>query len=609
MSEQTHSWFTPANPPPHAEAGVSEQPDSWFTPADPPPHWDPERADPNRYADPAVQQVQYWPPHADAHPSPDPAGGNYGYGPVQQVVVPGTESDRYKGQFDQRPGQGYDVPVAEKAAYEIPQTPESGWSAAPSRRRRWIGRLLLLGVLVMQALLSLRLSNTASPDEAVNLVVGRQEFDHLTHGTAVTTDLVDRVSGSPSLYPVLAGAADKFDGLTGARLLSLLFSLVATALLYSLTRRMFNERVAACAAGTYAVLQSTVVVGFYASPDALALMLVALAAWIIVYTDRAPAAVVLTAAPATALAVAVEHASVVTLPTLLLLAVHTAWPYKGPAKGILRGVVLGAGIAVLLLIPGALTGISGGTLDRGQGSENALTILSTSAKWSGLFVLLACGGAIAWVRRERMNEAVDMDSVPGSPLRRAALGLTLCATALLVPLVQADLHTSAAMFRHVSFGLLLASPMAGLGITRLIGAHFRHPQLGIIVWVLMLALGISQSTQRFETWPGSGPLVDVLRAHATPKGHYLTDVVGIPEYDLRSVTTPRQWTAVGARSAGDVARGSYDLILLDVSSGTGDAQDQAVTGAIRTGGHYRLIAQLPYRSSGATGTYRVYVKQ
>lgn len=589
---------------------MNEQTDSWFSPASPPPDWDPAQADPNRYADPAMQQVQYHPTgyaHPDLIPSPR-SGAAPAAEPVQAppTVVPGTESDLYEGQFDEQ----HEAPLAEKAAYEIPESPETGWSAAPSRRRRWIGRILLLGVLAMQALLSLRLPDSASPEETVNLVVGRQEYAHLLNGTAVTTDLVDRVPGSAVLYPALAGAADKIHGLVGARLLSLLFALVATALLYSLTRRMFNERVASCAAAAYAVLQSSVVVGYYASPDALALMLVALAAWIVVYTDRAPALAVLVAVVPAALAAAADHTSVLVLPTLLLLAVHTAWPYKGPAKGILRGVVLGVGITAVLLVTGVLTDIREGTLSRGRGSENALDILSTSAQWSGLFLLLACGGAIAWVRRERMNEAVDMDSVPGSPLRRAALGLTLCATAALVPLLQAQLHTSAGMFRHVAFGLLLAAPLAGLGMTRMIGAHFRHPQLGILIWVLMLALGISQSAERSEDWTSSGSLAEVLRAHVDSKGTYLTEVDGLPQYYLDSVTTPGQWISLRAGQADEVRKGRYGLILLDtVSSDAGTARDKAVTDAIRTGGHYRLVAQLPHRVTGESGVYRVYVKQ
>jgi dolichyl-phosphate-mannose-protein mannosyltransferase len=588
---------------------VTERTDSWFSPASPPPQWDPAQADPNRYTDPELQQVHYRRPAAPFYPAADPVHTQavaMAPVPAPADVVPGTESNRYEGQFDEE----REAPAFETAPYEIPQTPESGWSAAPSRRRRWIGRILLLGVLAMQALLSLRLSSGASPEEAVNLVVGRQEYDHLVSGTAVTTDLVHRVPGSAVLYPVLAGAADHFHGLAAVRLLSLLFALITTALLYSLTRRMFNERVASCAAAAYAVLQSTVVVGYYASPDSLALMLIALAAWIVVYTDRALAPVVLAAAPAAALAAAVEHTSVLVLPTLLLLAVHTAWPYKGPAKGILRGVLLGAGIAAPLVATGVSSAIKGGTLSRGQGTESALGILNTSAHWSGLFLLLAVGGAIAWVRRERMNESVDMDSIPGSPLRRAALGLTLCATAALVPLLQAQWHTSSGMFRHIAFGLLLAAPLTGLGITRMIGAHFRHPQLGILAWVVMLALGISQSSQRFESWPDTENLAQILRSHVNAKGTYLSEVEGVPEYYLGSLTTPRQWISLEDGSAGDVSKGRYGLIVLDtVESGAGTAQEKAVTQAVRTGGHYRLIAQLPYRVNGKPRVYRVYVKQ
>ncbi|MFE9127851.1 glycosyltransferase family 39 protein [Streptomyces sp. NPDC007148] len=593
---------------------MNEQTDSWFSPASPPPHWDPAQADPNRYADPSLQQVQYQPPADFQHyyqAAPDQTHARpLATAPVPTAppaAVPGTESDRYEGQF----GKPYkEASAFETAPYEIPETPETGWSAAPSRRRRWIGRILLIGVLAMQALLSFGLSSGASPEEAINLVVGRQEYAHLADGTAVTTDLVDRVPGSASLYPVLAGAVDKLGGLSAVRLLSLLFALAATALLYSLTRRMFNERVAACAAAAYAVLQSTIVVGYYASPDALALMLVALAAWIVVYTDRANGFVVLVAAPVAALAAAVDHTAVLVLPTVLLLAVHTAWPYKGPAKGLLRGIVLGVGIAAPLLVTGAFGAIKDSTLTRGQGDEGAWDILTTSAQWSGLFLLLACGGAVAWVRRERMNEAVDMDSVPGSPLRRAALGLTLCATAALIPLLQAQLHTSEGMFRHIAFGLLLAAPLTGLGITRMIGAHFRHPQLGILAWVLMLALGISQSGQRFESWPDSNNLAEVLRPHVNARGTYLSEVEGVPEYYLGSRTSPGQWVSLADGRVGDVTKGRYGAIVLDtVTSGAQSAREKAVTQAVRIGGHYRLIAQLPYRDNGKHRVYRVYVKQ
>ncbi|WP_127358526.1 glycosyltransferase family 39 protein [Actinacidiphila soli] len=569
---------------------MNREADSWFSPTSPPPAWVDEHGGPVPYYPPAPVHVQVAPPVVPDRYEPDQ------YLPDQYLPDP------YEAE-----------PAEEKAAYEIPETPETGWSGAPSRRRRWIGRIVLAGVLLIQAALSLSLGNTADFAEAASLVLGRQELDHLLNGLAVTTDLVHGYPGSPSLYPVLAGAAEKVYGLTGARLLSLLFALAATALVYSLTRRLFNERVAICGAGAYAVLQSTVVVGYYVSPDALAILLVAFAVWIVVYTNRAPVAAVLAAAPVAALAAAVEHAAVLVLPTLLLLAVLTSWPL--PTKGLLRGLLLGAGTLGLLTVTGALSSIRNGTFARGQGTESALAILTTSAQWSGLFLLVACGGAVAYLRRARMYEVVDAKIVDSAPLRRAALGLTLCATAVLVPLLQAQLHTSAAMFRHIGLGLLFAAPLAGVGITRMVGAHFRQPQLGILVWVLMLALGISQSTLRFESWPDSTPLVGVLRAHVSAKGHYLSEVEGVPQYYLRDVTAPTQWTSVralgAAGTAAAVKKGYFGLIVLD--SGPTATEDKAVTTAlttaIRSSARYRLIAQLPYHVSGGSGTYRVYVKQ
>ena len=513
------------------------------------------------------------------------------------------------------------------AGYEIPVTPGTGWSAAPSRRRFWIGRALILGVLFIQAALSLRLGGTADEGEAVSLVVGHNELQHLLHGTPVTTDLVHQMSGAPWLYPVLAGYADSLDGLAGARLLSLLFSLAGTAVLYSLSRRLFNERVAVCGAGAYAVLQSTVIVGFYASSDAMAVFLVALAAWIIVYTDRSTAAAVLLAAPVAALAVGTEYASALALPGLIALAVLASWPHRGLGGGLLRGLLLAVGSLGLLFALGsathALTGMSTGTLARHQGTETVGSILWDAAQWSGLFLAVALAGGASYIRRERMNEVPDAEHQPSSRAQRTLLVLALCATAVIVPCYQAQLHSSTAMYRHIGLGLLFAAPLAGLGVTRLVGAHFRQPQLGILVWVLMLALGVSQSTHSFQSRPDTNQLLVALRQHTNDKGRYLTEVDGLPEYYLSDITSAGQWTSAkagvdyrdskGVRyrgAAGEVAAardGWFDVIVLD--SGSPIAQQRSLVSAVTGGGHYRLLAQLPYRSStGASRTYQIYLK-
>ena len=109
-----------------------------------------------------------------------------------------------------------------------------------------------------------------------------------------------------------------------------------------------------------------------------------------------------------------------------------------------------------------------------------------------------------------------MDEVPrmkrdGSRPRpwRLALGLLLCGTALLAPAYQMHLHTSVSLHKHIGYGLLFTAPMAGVGLSRMVGAHFRYPQLAILAWVTLLALGITQSQELYHPrsaadW-GSGP--------------------------------------------------------------------------------------------------------
>ncbi len=516
-------------------------------------------------------------------------------------------------------------PSPPKSAYQVPPVPETGWSSAQSRRRIWVGRALLLGVLVIQAALSLRLHNTAFEDEALYLYAGQQEVSHLLHGTPLMGGYANYFSGSPWLYPVLAGAVNMWLGLTGARLLSLAFMLGCTVLLYALTRRLFNERVALCAVALYAVLQPTIVLGYFATYDAPALFLTALAAWIVVRLDRAPPAAVLLAAPVAVLAALTKYAAALFVPTVVLLAVIVAWRHQGP-RALLRGLLLVLGIGVLLLV-GVLfghvfTGVQATTTARAQGTDSLSSILAKSAQWGGGVFAVACGGAVAYVWRERMFEAPTAQSATSSRRWRAALAALLCATALLAPAYQAHLHTSVSLFKHMGFGLWFAAPVAGVGITRLVGAHFRQPQLGILAWVVLLALGISQSTWRYSTWPNSAELIAVLRQHVNGQGRYLTEAANVPTYYLSGVTSPDQWTTTynidyvdpeGVTRDGDdgyraaIQDGYFNLVVLDGET-TPDT-DRVIKAALMSDGQYRLIARLPYTTAGGPGAYLVYQRE
>ena len=87
-------------------------------------------------------------------------------------------------------------------------------------------------------------------------------------------------SGSPVIYPPLGALADSAGGLAAARILSLCFMLAATSLLWATTGRLYGQRAALLAAGLFATLAGTQFLGAFATFDAMALFLLALAAWL-----------------------------------------------------------------------------------------------------------------------------------------------------------------------------------------------------------------------------------------------------------------------------------------------------------------------------------------
>ncbi|MET9606561.1 glycosyltransferase family 39 protein [Streptomyces sp. NPDC006512] len=500
----------------------------------------------------------------------------------------------------------------------MPETPESAWSL-DSRRSTLLGRGLLLCVLLVQAGLSLRLRGTAFQDEALYIAAGHYELANLRDGTPLPVDFAAYFSGHPKLYPVLAAAVDTHFGLTGVRLVSLLFMLGATTLLYALTHRMFNVRAAIGAAALFSVVQATMILGNFATYDAAAVFLLALSAWAVVRTGRMNALAVLLAAPPAALAFGVKYASGLYLPTLVVLAVLTAYRHRG-VRALGRGAVLGAGVAALLgagyVLSGPLGGISGTTTDRAKGTDSAFTLLQHSAEWGGLLFLAALGGSVAYTVRARMGE---MPWVPGTTpgrLRRASLGLLLTGTALLAPAYQVHLQTEVSLYKHVGFGLLFAAPMAGLGMARLVGPHFRHPQLGIMLYVATLTFGMVQA-QQYYSFPDSRAMTQFLRTVVDDKGVYLAEEQEVPGYYLRDVTDWGQWQNTyvmdyKGKSGPEAFRaavldGHFHAIVLH--GGVTPQTAAVVEEALRGNSRYRLAAVLPFTTSSGEHDYRIWVRR
>jgi Dolichyl-phosphate-mannose-protein mannosyltransferase len=416
-------------------------------------------------------------------------------------------------------------------------------------RRVWVSRGVLVLIMVLQAALTLRMSNTAFEDEGLYLYVGHLEIRHLLHGVALQGDYPSYFSGAPVLYPVLGALADSIGGLAAARALSLLEMLAVTGLIYSLSRRLFNERVALCAAVVYAVTEPALYLGRLATYDATALLLLTLATWLVVRFSAQARPLCLLAAPVLVLAVATKYATLLFVPSVIGLAGLVASPRLG-RKTLVTSAALGAATVALLVGvaylagPDYLTGFKFTTFDRFEGTTSTQSLLWDAAQWIGVPFLLAVIGAVGWVARP-FTDRSERVGPGGSRARRALLGGLMAGSALLAPIEQIRIHTETSLYKHVGFGLMLAAPIAGVGLARIIGDHFRRTQIGIAIWGASLAIGMTCANNLFDSWPDSSVFVADLARYVQPGDRYLVEVEEVPIYYLRANpgAQPRQFTS------------------------------------------------------------------
>ncbi|MFE4654896.1 ArnT family glycosyltransferase [Streptomyces sp. NPDC056707] len=525
------------------------------------------------------------------------------------------------------PDPGYVFAESPEHGWNLPTVPASGWSAAASRRRTWVSRGVLACLLLVQAFLSLRLTNTAFEDEALYIYAGHAMIDHLFHGVPDFGGFDSYFSGSPALYPVLAAGVDSIWGLAGVRCMSLLFMLGATVLLYSFTRRLFNERAGLCAAGLFALSQSSLFMGYFATYDAMAVLLLAVTVWIVVRVAHGHWALPLLAVPGAVLAVGVKYASAMFLPSIAVLLVLVAYQRHGLQRALLRGAVFVTGVEAVvgssLYAADYLQAIESTTTARAHGDTPIVTMLQDSIRWGGLLFVTACLGTVLYARRARLGEVPGWQgAVPGIRWR-IGLGIILTGTAVLAPAYHIHLQTSTSLQKHIGYGLLFAAPMAGVGVTRLMGAHFKFPQAAIAVGVLALTLGMSQSAYNYGIWPNTTYLIKELAKTAQHDQKWLGNPHEGPIYYLSGsgLTYYANWTSIfyidytgrgghmsgveGYRAA--IQDGWFDGVVLDWSATPGDVQT-AIRSELRVGGRYRLSAALNYQTAAGHGHFEVWLR-
>lgn len=470
----------------------------------------------------------------------------------------------------------------------------------PDTDGRRAARWPLAAVLAVQAALSTRLiwSNTAFQDEGLYLRAGHLEWDRWLHGTPIP-NFASYFSGAPVLYPPIAAVADSIGGLAAARALSLCFMLGVTSLLWSASVRLYGQRAAILAAGLFATLAGVQFLGAFATFDALALLLLAFATWLgvraadCVYPTQI--ALLMMAGVALCVADAVKYATALFTPVVVIVIAIAVSRKSGRGQGLAAGLAVLASWLVLVVTAIVIAGhdywlgVTTSTLDRSPSTEPVTTVLQNSYVWTSLILILGVLGAVLAVRSEK---------------RGRFLPVILVAAALLVPVVQARLHTTVSLQKHVVFGAWFAAIAAGYAMARLSRVD---PGRG---WAAVMAIPIAastlfgsmgQATSLYHVWPNSATAIGVLssavRAHP---GNYLAEDYDVEAYYLRANVPWQKWSSTyyfryGRQSAGMASYNAailshyFSLVILDF--GDTAATDRQITAAMRRAGGYYVLAR------------------
>jgi Dolichyl-phosphate-mannose-protein mannosyltransferase len=533
-------------------------------------------------------------------------------------------------------------PVTQESAEPAPsntafpqKTAVSSHRVKRTARSRVPGSWPLAVILAVQALLSLRLvrADTAFVDEATYLWAGHLEWTNLLHGTSLPP-FPAYFSGAPVIYPPLGALADSVGGLTGARILSLIFMLGATVALWSVTNRLLSRRAAFFACALFAILGPTLHLGAFATFDAMSLFLMTLAAWLVVRAgDRQDATVWMLAAGVTlAVANATSYPSALFDPVVILLALVVALPTPGGKLAAGRALTLLAIVALLitlgLLIGGSryISGVNATTLTRAGGTDSAFSVLTDSWTWTGVIVVVAiCGVIVSWVSR------------PNHP--QTWLLTLVTVAALLVPAEQASLHTIASLNKHVDLGAWFAAIAAGYAVDKFSAAaaagNMRTVTVGACVIALSfpVSLGAGQSWAFSTSWANSSDFISILRPLADDStGTLLVEDPTIAEYYLPSGTQWMRWSStrniilpggtptggpstsagvVGDGNAGTfalyIAGNYFSLVALNFSDTT--PLDKEINADLTRNRQYHVVEIVPYGvgPAGPTpGTYKIW---
>ena len=264
--------------------------------------------------------------------------------------------------------------------------------------------------------------------------------------------------GVPVLYPPIVSVFDTLGGLIGARLLSLLFMLGATALVYLMGDRMFGQISGLLAALLFAVCGIIVHLGAAATFDPMALFLLVLALYAAIRMRDGAVWWVLLCPVALAAANATKYTTIAWDPLIIGTVLLYGWSKK--VQAICLTISVAATLAVLdfgiLMLGGTnvATSVLLNTVYRSPQAgppSSMLSVLGHAMLMTGLIILIAIAGI--WV-----------SVVKKMPATATAFLCLLVAAALIAPIEQASIHQMTSLDQNMSFGLPFAALGAGYAL-------------------------------------------------------------------------------------------------------------------------------------------------
>jgi hypothetical protein len=356
---------------------------------------------------------------------------------------------------------------------------------------------------------------------------------------------------------------------------------------------------------------------------------------VLVATARGMAPLILLAVPPAVLAVGTKYAGLMFIPTIALVAVF-AGRYGGRVKGTgearRRGWIASVGRGLLFTVSFAglvygwlkllgrsyVAGISSTTTNRAAGGDSLGHILKLAAELGAGVAILAFAGVWVDARLAREN-----GEGRAAVVVRVLLSLALAFTALLAPAYQVHLHTATSLQKHVGFGLLFASPVAGVALAALLRIGARDPRrllAGLLVALTLTWAAIVQSTQLYDGWPNSSQMVADLKTQVRPvTDRILAEEDEVPRYYLDNLTQPYQWYSTFSftytTKKGQVLSGvpAYEQAIADqyfglivLRFGPTAGVDSTIDGALMAQKGYTLIAKVKDSDEYGTGYYWIW---